>query len=90
MGRSLSPRARRCPALIISLAFRLFELGDPEIVDTYSTDRTAKKFGIDADHESAYLVERSDRCNADEVSRRILEPIFFPGPEGGFMAERII
>jgi hypothetical protein len=45
----------------------------------YSKGRNNQNFRIDADHEAPYVKCKDVRCTPDEVSRHILEPLFFPG-----------
>jgi hypothetical protein len=53
-------------------------LAERKIQARYSNGRDTQNFQIDADHESPYVKCRDTRCTPDEVSRLILEPLFFP------------
>lgn len=56
----------------------------------YSSSLNNRTFHIDADHEAAFIKCGTERCDADEVSKRILEPALRPEKLGGPRSQRIL
>lgn len=53
-------------------------LNGNKFIARYSNGVNSRTFHIEADHESAYIKCGSEKCDADEVSRRVLEPALRP------------